>query len=75
MSEILTAFIWVSVPCGIALTGFLVWLNRMHPQHPPLPSAEDLRKELAEHKEEVKKQLDNIQGKLEIRAMRPGTRA
>jgi hypothetical protein len=69
--------IWIPVVLLLMLgvsRFYLLTLDRFKPEHIPDPGATQLLQALEEHKEEVKKDLDNMRGKLEIRNARFGQR-
>ena len=63
MSE-LVSLIAVAIPCVTAFLGFKLWLDRMHPAKQPDPSGADLLLALEEHKVEVKRELDAMNGRI-----------
>ncbi len=73
----MTDFLWpLTALVGIGAGGYLYFLtlNRLHPEHVPEPNAKMILALFEEHKTEVNSRLDNIQGKLELRATRFGAR-
>jgi len=73
----MTEFLWpLTALCGLGLAGWLYikTLDRLHPEHVPEPSATELMASLDEFKAQVSSRIDNIVGKLEMRANRFGAR-
>ena len=70
---------WTAVACLMVLVfawSFKVWIDRLHPAREPDPTGAELLAALEEHKEDMAKDLENIRGKLELRApLRPGARS
>jgi len=70
---------WTAVACLAVLVfawSFKVWIDRLHPAREPDPTGAELREMLEAHKDDVAKDLENLRGKLEMRApSRPGARS
>lgn len=77
MNEILWPIV-ASLAVGAAWYSFREWLDRMHPRKDAVPEldVQDLKGLLEAHREQVEKDLENLRGKIEMRAVsRPGMRS